>query len=331
MNEGPILTEIVPCDLCGSDDQDLLYTRLDPITGLEFHLVECKCGMAFVNPMPTAPSIPQLYPADYLKDKQDMTSMYRRMMKFLPESNKGTLLDIGCGRGDFIAFATRYGWQVEGVDLMAWDTSHNVPIRVGDFLKMDLPERHYKAITAWAILEHVPNPSAFFQKISRLLQDNGRFVFVVPNFGAPGLRECCTEDIPRHLQLFTPGSVEAHLSNHGMEIVEIHHDDSIYTAYPFGLLRHGLLNLRGKETRCTRYENRSVALLRNRQIKGNLGTWLGEVLKTIGPMDLILDAIDLSIGVALAKISKVIGNYGVMTVVASLKQQKKSNPHKEDC
>ena len=108
-----------------------------------------------------------------------------------------------------------------------------------------------------------------------------------------------------------------------MEIVHIHHDDSIYTAYPFGLVRYALQNLRGKETRCTRYENRSVALLRNRQIKGNLGVWLNEVLKTVGPMDLILDAVDLGIGVALAKISQVMGNYGVLTVVASVKQQKK--------
>ena len=138
MNSGPIVTEIVPCDLCGSDDQDLLYTRLDPITGQEYHLVECNCGMAFVNPMPTAQSIPKLYPADYLKDKQDMTSMYRRMMEFLPDSNQGTLLDIGCGRGDFIAYAAQSGQQVEGIDLMAWDTSHDVPIRVGDFLTMDL-------------------------------------------------------------------------------------------------------------------------------------------------------------------------------------------------
>jgi len=327
----PISAEIVPCDLCGSDNQEVLYTRLDPITQQEFNLVECQCGMAFVNPMPVARSIPRLYPDDYLKDKQGMQSMYGRMMTFLPEPVDGVLLDIGCGRGDFIKYASGFGCRVEGVDLLDWETPLDVPIRVGDFLNMELPERHYKFITAWAILEHVRNPSAFFRKISRLLREDGRFVFVVPNFSAPGMRHACTEDIPRHLHLFTPRAVKAHLNNHGMEVLKIHHDDSLYTAYPFGLLRYGLYKFRRRDSRCTRYQNRSVAVLRNRQIKGNLGTWLAEVIKTVGPADMILDTIDLTMGVILAKISKLMGNYGVITVVASVKRQKKSNPHEEDC
>ncbi len=331
MSATGISTEIVSCDLCGSTDQDILYTKFDPITEQEFHLVECRCGMAFVNPMPTAHSIPMLYPDDYLEDKRDMQSMYDRMMSFLPEPDDGVLLDIGCGRGDFINYATGFGRRVEGVDLLNWETPHTVPIRVGDFLSMELPERYYKVITAWAVLEHVRNPSVFFRKISRLLREDGRFVFVVPNFDAPGMRHSCTEDIPRHLHLFTQRAVKAHLNNHGMEVRKIYHDDSLYTAYPFGLLRYGLLSLRGRETRCTRYRNRSVALLRNKQIKANLGVWLSEVLRTVGPADLILDAIDLALGVALAKISKLMGNYGVITVVASVNRQKKSNPNEEDC
>ncbi|MFH1115771.1 MAG: class I SAM-dependent methyltransferase [Pseudomonadota bacterium] len=331
MSEPQILSEIVSCDLCGSTDQDILYTRFDPVTKQEFHLVECRCGMAFVNPMPTAHSIPMLYPDDYLKDKQDMRSMYHRMMTFLPEQDDGVLLDVGCGRGDFIKYASGFGRRVEGVDLLSWRTPHDVPIRVGDFVSMELPERHYKVITAWAVLEHVRNPSAFFGKISRLLREDGRFVFVVPNFDAPGMRHSCTEDIPRHLHLFTPKAVKAHLNNHGMEVRKIYHDDGLYTAYPFGLLRYLFFGRRKGGLRCTDHQNRSVAILRNRQIKGNLATWLAEVLRTVGPGDLILDAIDLALGVALANISKLMGNYGVITVVASVNGQKKSNPHEEDC
>ena len=90
-----IVTEYVNCDLCGSDRHELLYSRFDPITRREYNLVECQCGMAFVNPMPTPESIPGLYPGDYLKDKQDMTALYDRMMEFVPHVNDGKLLDIG--------------------------------------------------------------------------------------------------------------------------------------------------------------------------------------------------------------------------------------------
>lgn len=325
-----IPTEPVACDLCGAEDQDLLYTRLDPVTGQEFHLVECRCGMAFVNPMPVDHAIPALYPSDYLKDKHGMTSLYRGMLKFLPRGG-GKLLDIGCGRGDFIRYASGHGWQVEGIDLLAWDTPEDVPIRVGDFTRMALPERHYDVITAWAILEHVKRPSLFFEKASALLKDSGRFVFLVPNFSAPGMRWSCTEDVPRHLHLFTPKAVRAYLHRFGMEAEAIHHSSSLYTAYPFGLLRHCALRIRGRETRCQRYENRSVVLLRNRQINGNLKTWLREVVESVGPVDLFLDTLDLLLGITVATISRALGNYGVITVIARPWGQKKSNPDEEDC
>jgi SAM-dependent methyltransferase len=321
-----ILSDVVPCDLCGAEDQVLLYSKIDPITGGEFHLVECSCGMAFVNPMPSDESVPLLYPEDYLKDKQGMGSLYGRMMELLPKGDGGKLLDIGCGRGDFIQYAAQRGWEAEGVDLLAWDTPHKVAIRVGDFVTMDLPEDSYDVITAWALLEHVRRPSSFFNKISRLLKKNGHFVFVVSNFAAPGMRRSCTEDIPRHLQLFSPLAVESYLNKYEMKSLVTYHNDRIYSCYPFGLLRYGFLGLTGDNKQCVSFQNRSVALLRNRQIKGNARTWLSEVLRSVRPVDILLDAIDLALGVALAKYSKMIGNYGVLTVVATPNRQKKSNP-----
>lgn len=321
-----IKTEWVACDLCGSDSQTLLYSRLDPVTGGEYHVVECSCGMAFVNPMPVEQSIPDLYPHDYLKDKQDMQSLYERMRRLLPAIKGGWLLDIGCGRGDFIHHVKLNGWNVEGVDRLAWDARHGVAIRVGDFTELVFPEYKYDVITAWALLEHVRKPSSFFQKISGLLKDDGRFIFVVPNFGAPGMRHSCTEDVPRHLNLFTPKAVKSYLAKNGMQSEVILHNDNIYTSYPFGLLRYGFKRLLGKETRCSKYENRAVALLRNRQIKGNLQAWLGDVFREMRVIDIFVDTLDISVGVIVANWSKIIRNYGVMTVIARLNKQKKSNP-----
>lgn len=326
----PIVTEYVNCDLCGSSDHDLLYSRLDPITGEEFHLVECTCGMAFVNPMPTEESVRHLYPEDYLKDKGGMEDLYRRMLTFLPNRDRGKLLDIGCGRGDFIHYAAGKGWHVEGVDLLDWKRPHGVPIRVGNFFAMDLPQQFYDVITAWAVLEHARKPSLFFQKVATLLADDGCFVFVVPNFDAPGMRISCTEDIPRHLNLFSKRAVDGYLNKFGMEVKAVFHSNAIYTSYPFGLVRYGWQLLKSGPKQCSRYENKAVRLLRNRQLKGNLLDWLKEVKRTLGPMDIAMDAIDLAVGVAVSAIAKMIGNYGVITVVAGL-QAKKKQSNEEDC
>ncbi|MBI4966204.1 MAG: class I SAM-dependent methyltransferase [Desulfomonile tiedjei] len=337
MNSRSVETEYVTCDLCGSDEQTVLYSRMDPVSRAEYHLVECGCGMAFVNPMPKTESIPLLYPEDYLKDKENLEFLYSRMIKLLPGESGGRLLDIGCGRGDFIAQAAKKGWDVEGVDLLDWNTPHPVTIRVGDFLQMKLPKGYYDVITAWAMLEHVRKPSAFFEKVSALLRPNGCFVFVVPNFGAPGMRHSCTEDIPRHLWLFTPQAVNAYLAKYGMAPVSVLHDDRLYTSYPFGLVRYALGRVRGKPTNCSRFENKSVALLRNRQVRGNLREWLGEVFRKLGPVDIAIDTLDLIVGVLVANWSKLIKNYGVITVTAGKSdafgqgRQKKSNPKLEDC
>jgi hypothetical protein len=148
MDSVPITSRYVPCDLCGSDDQVLLYSQIDPITRQEYHLVECQCGMAFVNPMPSDDCIGMLYPADYMQGKQLMDSRYDRMANMLPRRQGGRLLDLGCARGDFLLRASKDGWNVEGVDLIDWKNPHGIPVRIGDFLSMDLPERSYDAITA---------------------------------------------------------------------------------------------------------------------------------------------------------------------------------------
>lgn len=316
MTDHSIATEFVACDLCGSTEQTILFSKVDPITGMEFSVVECRCGMAFVNPMPTEDSLPLIYPSDYLKDKPGMESLYQRMVHLLPEVPGGRLLDLGCGRGDFIHYAAGQGWNVEGVDLMPWKTQLPVPIRVGNFLEMELEEHHYDVVTAWALLEHVRSPARFFEKVPRLLRRGGRFIFVVPNIAAPGMKRTCTEDVPRHLWLFSPRAVTAYLAANRMKPRLIMYNDALYTAYPFGLLRHVVLGLFGTTRSCARFENRAVALLQNRQIRGNTRWWLGEIFRKLGPVDMALDAMDLFLGVLVAQWSKLIGNYGVMTVIA---------------
>jgi ubiquinone/menaquinone biosynthesis C-methylase UbiE len=311
-----ITTEYVNCDLCGSSDHEILYTRTDPVTGMDFNLVECRCGMAFVDPMPLEKEIPRLYPADYLEGKERTRSKYEKMLGLLPRDSGKRLLDVGCGRGDFIDHAARNGRQPEGVDLIDWDSPYGLPIRVGNFLTMDLPDAGYDVVTAWALLEHVRAPSLFIAKAARVLRPGGTFIFVVPNVSAPGMRRSCSEDIPRHLWLFTPATVRQYLEKFGMEAASILHDGRIYRSYPFGLLRYALRRLGGMETRCAQFENKAVALLRNRQITGNFRPWLAEIRRSLGPKEILLDTVDLGFGVLLSYISRIIRNYGVITVIA---------------
>ncbi len=280
-----IATEYVKCDLCGSEDQTLLYSKTDPVTSLDFNLVACKCGMAFVNPMPTKDSIPALYPEDYQKDKDVDVAKFRQLLDFLPSRPNGSLLDIGCGRGDFLKLAADAGWDAEGVDLIDWKSPHRVRVRVGNFLTMDLPDKHYDAVTAWAFLEHVRQPSLYFQRVSRLIKDDGRFIFIVPNVGAPGMRRSSAEDIPRHLCFSLPRPFEAtRTSLNGSRAGHSH--GPVLHGVPVRLLWYTLAAFGARDPQKLKYVNRSVGLLRNRRFRGNIRPWIAEVLKSVSPLHL---------------------------------------------
>jgi SAM-dependent methyltransferase len=290
---------------------------VDSVTGARFNLVECSCGMAFVNPMPREESIPDLYPSDYLAGKERNRAKYRRMLELLPFPRTGQrLLDIGCGRGDFIREAAGAGWRAEGVDLIRWDLVSDCPVHVGDFRSMPFPDASYDAITAWAIMEHVRTPALFFSKIGRLLKPGGVFVFVVPNIDAPGMKRSCAEDIPRHLWLYTPSAVRRYLTASGMKTRRILHDGRIYRAYPFGLVRRGFHFLSGGSSDCAKTQNKATALLRHRQIDGNARDWIKEVLSSLPPSDILIDSLDIAIAIVLSGFSRLIRSYGVITVIA---------------
>lgn len=60
--------ETINCNLCGSEDYLLVYSKPDHLyfNGESFNVVECKkCGLGFVNPRPNSAEIGHYYPTAY--------------------------------------------------------------------------------------------------------------------------------------------------------------------------------------------------------------------------------------------------------------------------
>ena len=68
---------------------------------------------------------------------------------------------------------------------------------------------------------------------------------------------------------------------------------------------------------CSVYENRSVGLLQNRSIGVHFKRWITEVFENVPTGQIALDFLDLALGVIIANYSKIIRNYGVITVIAT--------------
>lgn len=108
-------------------------------------------------------------------------------LRFIP--TPGALLDVGCGRGEFLAAAAQAGHQVLGLDhdramLAAAGELPVVEADALDFLQ-STPDR-YDTITAFHVVEHlaVREASALIRLAADRLTPNGRLIVATPNPGS---------------------------------------------------------------------------------------------------------------------------------------------------
>jgi SAM-dependent methyltransferase len=253
--------ERVVCNLCGSAQQTTVYeipdTRFFPDEC--FTVVECdNCGLGFVNPRPSFAEIAKYYPREYYQ-AQPTPDFHRYLMRRFAaearylgeiENRPGPrkLLDVGCWNGDFPRFMKARGWDVQGVEVSnASERITDFPVYTQEFQDIPVAEPTFDAVTAWAVLEHVHDPMAYFRKAARVLKKDGRFVFLVTNFHSMASRYLFGEDIPRHLYFFTRETVRQYLEKAGMLLECEDNGRSVYKMAPANWLTYLLqTRLRGK-------------------------------------------------------------------------------------
>lgn len=128
-------------------------------------------------------------------------------VRFLRQREKGKLLDVGCGNGDFLLWMRQLGWQVEGIELdpiagkIAID--RGLRVRLGKIQDADFAPESFDAITMSHVAEHFSNPARIFEKLAPFLKPDGVLVSISPNPGAILRRlfgnKCYALDPPRHL------------------------------------------------------------------------------------------------------------------------------------
>ena len=158
--------------------------------------------------------------------------------KLLQTINK-LLLDLGCANGDFPRFMQQLGWRVEGVEVSANSKPiSDFKVYKQEFKEIPVYEPRYDAITAWAVLEHVHDPMAYFKKAAQVLKPGGIFVFLVTNFKSLSSRCLFLEDVPRHLYFFTEETVRKYLAVSGFDLIKRDYSNKIYSMHPVNFLRY---------------------------------------------------------------------------------------------
>ena len=244
------------CLICGSSG-DLLYDALvDHQYGVpgKWSLRQCSnsiCSLVWQDPMIANADLPLAYKSYYTHNGHDafgpgnvwtkafafldrriaslhglIADRIRYKHGFLDQRPPGSLLDIGCGNGDFAAGMRSRGWSVQGTDAdpdaaRTVSQNHGFQVDVGELNDLAYPDGAFDAVTAKHVLEHIRNPQQFARECWRILKPGGRLVMVTPNVSSHGhqiYREHWQGlEPPRHLFLYGPRTLHALAATCGIE------------------------------------------------------------------------------------------------------------------
>jgi SAM-dependent methyltransferase len=144
----------------------------------------------------------------------------------LPASAIGTLFDVGCGNGDFIARMASLGWKASGIDPdpIAASQARGRGLEVSTGGISDTPcVGRYDVITMNHVIEHAADPIALLQEcLKRLHPLTGRLVITTPNLESLGHRWFRKYwrglEVPRHLVLFSPAALRQCVDRAGLRV-----------------------------------------------------------------------------------------------------------------
>lgn len=146
---------------------------------------------------------------------------------FKLDRKPGRLLDVGCGNGEFLEFAKKYGWNVVGIDLdekaVAEAGSSGLDVSVGGIEVIAAGEK-FDFISLSHVIEHVYDPTELIRSCYSLLSEGGTLWLETPNID--GLCRSIYKsnwrgfEPPRHLVLFNRTALNTLCLEAGFNSVE---------------------------------------------------------------------------------------------------------------
>jgi 2-polyprenyl-3-methyl-5-hydroxy-6-metoxy-1,4-benzoquinol methylase len=219
--------------------------------------------MLITFPKPSLEKLPSYYESeDYISHTDGKRSLFEKMYHFVKnialqnklklinsQSEKGKLLDIGAGTGDFLMVAKNDGWQITGIE--PGEKPKNIAIKKGVAFANNLAElenNSFDVITMWHVLEHVPDLELQIKELKRLIKPNGTILIAVPNFKSYDANYYGTYwaafDVPRHLWHFSKTAIEKLFAIENLKLTKVlpMKFDSFYVSLLSEKYKNGKMN-----------------------------------------------------------------------------------------
>ncbi|WP_374174448.1 class I SAM-dependent methyltransferase [Flavobacterium tructae] len=197
--------------------------------------------MLITSPQPDLENLGRYYESeDYISHTDNKRSLFEKAYHFVKsialknklnlinseQSQKGRILDIGAGTGDFLLTAKNDGWETVGVEPS--ERAKNIAIEKGiSFVNgIDALENNsFDVITMWHVLEHVPNLELQIQELKRLLKPTGTLIVAVPNFKSFDAKYYnefwAAYDVPIHFWHFSKKAIQSLFGKVNMKLEKV--------------------------------------------------------------------------------------------------------------
>ncbi|MDP2593367.1 MAG: class I SAM-dependent methyltransferase [bacterium] len=206
----------------------------------KFDYIQClSCGLVSQHPQISKKDLPLHY-GDFYEPYTKGSALKRaiKMLVFWKEKNAvlktvrpgSRILEIGCGRGEFLKSLSRAGFKCFGLEMGEEAASsarkETLNIFTGSvdsfkFTKMG----GFDLIIMRFVLEHLWNPAETLLKLRKLLFPGGKIMISVPNFDSFERRFFgkfwSGYDAPRHLFVFDPKVMRILADKCGLSLVSL--------------------------------------------------------------------------------------------------------------
>jgi SAM-dependent methyltransferase len=211
----------------------------------EFELVlDSNLEMLVTTPQPSLEKLGSYYESeDYISHTDSKQSFFDRIYQlvktytiskkvklvanFIDNDSQKSILDIGCGTGDFLATCQKLGFLVTGIEPNQ-KAKKLTSSKVNSEIYTDISEitsQKFDCITMWHVLEHVPNLEEYISSLKQLLNPNGTLIIAVPNYKSFDANHYgkywAAYDVPRHLWHFSQKSISVLFRKEGVKVVKI--------------------------------------------------------------------------------------------------------------
>jgi 2-polyprenyl-3-methyl-5-hydroxy-6-metoxy-1,4-benzoquinol methylase len=210
------------CTVCGEINNSELVLRKWQGEKSNGNITLCRCGQCqaiYMN------GYSELFDEDlyaYYMNYHDLKKdnvydplthkRYLSLLDFFSAHGCGrSILDVGCGKGDFVDAALNAGWDVAGIELSqsAVDIAQRfcLPVIKMDFFSEQIKNSSRDIVTMFEVIEHVPNPGEFLSRAEEIVKPGGLVYLTTPNFNSLDRRLLGAgwDAVHReHLTYFTP-------------------------------------------------------------------------------------------------------------------------------